>query len=342
MTIARMKTTTLVAKVRGQVVRRARTGGATADVAVLIVSYNTERHLEPCLRSLFGARDRVTQQVIVVDNASTDGSVAMIREKFPQVEVIESGKNLGFAAAVNLAADRADAEFLLLLNPDTLVHDHAIDTLVAFARTKPGLGLYGGRALRRDGSLEPSSCWALPTLWSLAMFATGLSTLAKGNRWLDPESMGDWARDSVREVGMVTGCLLLAPASVWRELGGFDERYFMYGEDADLAIRARAAGYRPTICPDAVIMHDVGKASATRADKLLLSHTGRATLLRTHWRGARREIGLRLLVAGVGLRALLASVGPFLRHQTRAVAWPTVWRERRSWIVGYSPVVRQR
>lgn len=305
---------------------------ASADVAILLVSYNTAPHMEPCLRSLLNARDRVTQQVVVVDNASTDDSVKMIQDRFPDVELIVSEKNLGFGAAVNLAAKRADAEFVLLLNPDTLVLGHAVDTLVTFARNNPGLGLYGGRTVRRDGSLEPSSCWALPTLWSLAMFATGLSTFAKGSPWLDPESMGDWQRDSVREVGMVTGCLLLIPTAVWRELGGFDERYFMYSEDADLAIRARARGYRPTICPDAVIVHDVGKASATRLDKLMLSFTGRATLIRTHWSGLRRTIGLNLLLAGVGMRALLASL---FKNQERAGAWPGLWAARERWSAGF-------
>lgn len=312
-----------------------------ADVAILIVSYNTKRHIESCLRSVFERRAAVRQQVIVVDNASADDSIAMIRETFPEVDVVGSSENLGFARAVNLAARRANAEFLLLLNPDTVILDNAVDTIVEFARSNPGLGLYGGRAVRFDGSLEPSSCWALPTLWSLAMFATGLSTLAKGNRWLDPESMGNWQRDTVREVGMVTGCFLLVPSSVWRELGGFDARYFMYGEDADLATRARVAGYRPTICPDAVIVHEVGKASATKGAKLLLSCTGSATLLRTHWRGPRRAVGLRLFVAGVGLRAMAARLAGVLRKGNRGNAWPEVWKERRRWIAGYPPTAKR-
>lgn len=303
-----------------------------ADVAVLLVSFNTSRHMEPCLRSVLSARNDIAQQIIVVDNASTDDSVQMIRDKFPQVELIVADRNLGFGAAVNLAAKRANAEFVVLLNPDTVVLDHAIEVLVTFARNNPGRGLYGGRTVRRDGSLEPSSCWALPTLWSLAMFATGMSTFAKGSSWFDPESMGTYKRDSVREVGMVTGCLLLMPTAVWGELDGFDERYFMYSEDADLAIRARARGYRPTICPEATIVHDVGKASATRLDKLMLAFTGRATLIRTHWKGLRRTLGLNLLVAGVGVRAALASA---FKKQERAGAWPGLWQARHRWSAGF-------
>jgi GT2 family glycosyltransferase len=297
----------------------------SADVAVLIVSYNTERELVRCLESLRAQRRSVTQQVVVVDNASSDGSVAAVRERFGEVELVASPENLGFARGVNLAATRADADFLLLLNPDTVVLDHAVDELVAFARAHPGHGLYGGRTVRPDGALEPSSCWALPTLWSTLMFVTGLSSLARGSRWLDPESMGGWARDTVREVDVVTGCLMLVPRAAWDQLGGFDERYFMYGEDADLALRARAAGLRPIVCPDAVVVHEVGRASAHRADKLLLLFRGKATLMRCHWRGPRRALGLALLAGGVAARALLA----------RDAAWATLWRQRRTWLRGF-------
>jgi GT2 family glycosyltransferase len=251
--------------------------------------------------------------------------VASVRERFGEVELVASPENLGFARGVNLAAARADADFLLLLNPDTVVLDHAVDELVAFARAHPGHGLYGGRTVRPDGALEPSSCWALPTLWSTLMFVTGLSSLARGSRWLDPESMGGWARDTVREVDVVTGCLMLVPRAVWDELGGFDERYFMYGEDADLALRARAAGLRPIVCPDAVVVHEVGRASAHRADKLLLLFRGKATLMRCHWRGPRRALGLALLAGGVAVRALVA----------RDAAWGTLWRQRRTWLGGF-------
>src|SRR3954451_1524004 len=196
-----------------------------ADVAVLIVSYNTASELVECLESVKAQRLSISQEILVVDNASVDDSVALTRELHPDVQVLASETNLGFAAGVNLAAEQADAEYLLLLNPDTVVQDHAVDKLVAFARANPGHGLYGGRTVRRDGSLEPSSCWGLPTLWSTFTWATGLSSVARGNRILDPEALGAWKRDTVREVGVVTGCLLLIERRVWERLGGFDERY---------------------------------------------------------------------------------------------------------------------
>jgi N-acetylglucosaminyl-diphospho-decaprenol L-rhamnosyltransferase len=305
-----------------------------ADVAVIIISYNTEHLLGECLQTLHDECGALKQQVIVVDNNSRDGSVSMIRSRFRDVELIESRENLGFARAVNLAATRANAEFLLLLNPDTVVLDYAVERLVQFARATPGHGIYGGRTVKRDGTLERSSCWALPTVWSMTCFALGLTTLFRNSPWFDPESMAGWNRDTVREVGIVTGCLLLAPRDAWLALNGLDERYFMYGEDADLAFRARNAGFRPIICPDAYIVHDVGKASATRADKLLLLFRGKATLLREHFPGWRRRFVLLALLAGVGLRAMLARIGP-KSNLPQADGWSRVWCERRDWLQGY-------
>jgi N-acetylglucosaminyl-diphospho-decaprenol L-rhamnosyltransferase len=312
-----------------------------ADVAVLIVSYNTEDLLRESLRSVYEQRGSLRQQVIVVDNGSVDKSVDMVRAEFPEVELIDAKDNLGFARGVNLAATRANAEYLILLNPDTVVLDRALERLVQFARSNPGHGLYGGRALKRDGSLELSSCWALPTVWSMTCFALGLTTVFRHSRWFDPEAMAEWRRDTVREVGIITGCLLLASSDAWRKLDGLDERYFMYGEDADLAFRARQAGFRPVICPEACIVHDVGKASATRAGKLLLLFKGKATLARDHFGGWREQLVLLELLVGVGLRAMLARI---MRRADGAEAdpWGTVWRERRDWIKGYSDLKRPR
>jgi GT2 family glycosyltransferase len=266
-------------------------------------------------------------EVVVLDNASGDGTAEMVAADFPEVRLLALDENLGFAAGCNRAAEAATGEYVLLLNPDTVVHPGALDELVRFARENPQHGLYGGRTLDPDGTVNPGSCWDQPSLWSLVCFATMLSTAFKGSRFFDPEAIGGWKRDTVREVGIVTGCLLLAPREVWRELGGFDTRFFLYGEDADLGARAWAAGYRPAITPDAVITHEIGVSSASRPDKLVLLFRGKTTLLRKHWSPLRRTLGLGLLLAGVGIRALLA----------RKSAWPAVWVARGSWIDGYAP-----
>ena len=307
-----------------------------ADVAIVIVTYNSEAQIAACLESVFGERKQVVQQVIVVDNESQDNTVEVVRHLFPQVDLILPGENLGFAKGVNLGVKYSDAEYVLLLNPDTKILDSAVDVIVNFARSNPVHGLYGGRSFKLDGSLEPSSCWGKPTLWSMALFAFGITTLAPRNRWLDPESLGGWQRDSVREVGVITGCFLLSSSKVWQELEGLDERYFMYGEDVDLAFRARRRGYRPIICPDARLIHEGGQSSETPVHKLILLYRGKASLVRSHWTGVSRSLGLFLLVSGTGLRAMLISLISLVRAPQAAGRWQTLWKKRNEWSRGYA------
>jgi len=306
-----------------------------ADVAIVIVSYNSEDHIGACLDSVFAQRKAVQQQVIVVDNDSRDGTVEFIRSNYPDVELILPGKNLGFAKGVNLGVQHANAEYVLLLNPDTIILENAVDVIVDFARENPRYGLYGGRTQGEDGTLEPASCWGRPTLWSMTLFAFGLTTLAPRNRWLDPESLGNWQRDTIREVGVITGCFLLTPLAVWNQLGGLDERYFMYGEDADFAMRAYETGYRPVICPYAKLMHEGGACSDTPVHKTLLLYRGKASLVRTHWSGAAQWLGLFFLSTGTGVRAAISKLRSTPGRNDAAARWQTLWRERKQWIRGY-------
>ncbi|HET9052117.1 MAG TPA: glycosyltransferase family 2 protein, partial [Candidatus Dormibacteraeota bacterium] len=307
-----------------------------ADVTIVVVAYNTEDWCRACLRSVFDETRGVDFEVVVVDNASADGTVAMIRREFPAVRLIAETENTGFARAVNRAAATSTGRHLLLLNPDCIVQGGALQRLVTFADAHPGHGVYGGRTLRTDGALEPSSCWGAQSPWSLFCFATGLSTVMRGSRLFDPESLGGWRRDSVREVGVVTGCLLLVPRTVWDSLGGFDPDFFMYGEDADLCIRAARRGWRPVITPAATVTHATGQSSP-RPERVVLVMKSRATLLRKHWQQPRRGFGLAMLLAGVSLRAAGSAALEALsgRAHPHQATWRRVWRARRDWFAGF-------
>lgn len=312
------------------------------DVSVLIVSYRCREEVLECLASIAQGARQTTVETIVLDNASADGTVEAIRAQFPEVTLIAEDSNLGFAAGVNRASEEAHGDFLLLLNPDTTVHPDAIDNLVVFARSHPQHGLVGGRTVNPDGSTHPGSCWGKPTLWSTFCFATMLSTLFKRSALFDPESLGRWERDSIREVDVITGCLLLVPTTLWRELGGFDRRFFMYGEDVDLALRARAAGYRPAITPDAVITHAIGISSSSRPEKFHLVLQAKITIMEKYWSSSRTAIGKALLIMGVGTRALMATAagrsrgGPGGEGGAGPDTWRVLWRTRTQWLQGFA------
>ena len=300
------------------------------DVSVVIVSYRVPALLRACLASVQRETHGCTYEVIVVENASGDESAEMVRSEFPDVRLLALDENIGFAAGSNLGAQAAEGDYVLLLNPDTELVGDTLTALLAYARDHPDAGLIGGRTLNPAGELDPGSCWGAQSLWSLVCFASGASSLLKSSPLFNPESLGGWSRDTPREVDIVTGCLCLSPRAVWDELGGFDETFFMYGEDADLAARALKAGYHPAITPDAVIVHYVG-ASSLSVEKREMTLRCRVALVRKHWSPKRAEVGVVLLQAGTGLRALGASVA-----RSSGSTWPAVWRRRREWRGGYA------
>ncbi|MDY7106584.1 MAG: glycosyltransferase family 2 protein [Actinomycetota bacterium] len=305
------------------------------DVSVVIVSYRSADVLEPCLRSVCAAMAGLDGEIIVVDNASPDDSRA-VAAAMPGVRVLGLDDNLGFGPAVNRGAAASAGRHLVLVNPDAEIGPDALVELIRFADEHPAHGIYGGRARTPDGSADPRSCFGLPSPWSMFCFATGLSSAFRRSPVFDPTSLGRWPRDTVREVGAVSGCLLLAPRRAWDELGGFDEDYFLYGEDIDLGARAWEAGLRPVVVPGAEVVHRVGASTPDGVERTVRLLTGRATYLRKRWHGTARVWGRAMLVVGVAGRAGAEAVLAALGGPDRGDRWRRVWRRRRTWMAGYA------
>jgi GT2 family glycosyltransferase len=309
---------------------------ATIDISIIVVSYNTKEMTLACLRSVYEQTKNVSFELIVVDNDSKDGSALAVKVQFPDCILIVSKENLGFARANNLAALQAKGKYLLLLNPDTVVLDGAIDKLHAFARKNPVNLVYGGRTLYGDHSLNPTSCWRRPTLWSLFCYATGLASIFRKSRLFDSESYGVWQRDSVRRVDIVTGCLLMIKKSFWDHLGGFDPQFFMYGEDADLCLRAIKEGAKPIITPDATIIHYCGASEKVRSDKMIRLFRAKEQLIRRHWNPKASRVGLALLRGSVLSRTVACQLITLFmpsRANENAESWKEIWRRRKEWQV---------
>lgn len=304
------------------------------DVSVIIISYNTREMTLACLHSIYEQTKEILFELIVVDNDSNDNSAQVIAENYPDLNLIVSKENLGFAQANNLAAEKAKGEFLLLLNPDTVVLGGAIQKLHSFARKRPGNRVYGGRTLYGDYSLNPTSCWKQPTLWSLFCYATGLTSIFRRNILFDPESYGTWQRGRVREVDIVTGCFLMIEKKIWDQLGGFDPQFFMYGEDADLCLRAIEAGAKPVITPEATIIHYGGASEPVRAAKMIRLFRAKEQLIIRHWSPIAAQTGLALLRFSVLSRMVACNLLNFFdakRLNNNAESWKEIWRRRKEW-----------
>lgn len=312
--------------------------GPAVVLSIIIVSYNTCRLTRDCLDSVLRERPCVPHEVVVVDNASSDGSASMIADHPLQPRLIASPENLGFARANNLAAREARGRYLLLLNPDTVVLDRAIDRLLDFALARPDAGIWGGRTLFTDGSLNPKSCWRRMTVWSLLCRACGLATLCPASGFCNSEAYGGWLRDSQRNVDIVSGCFLLIGRPLWAQLAGFDAQFFMYGEDADLCLRARRLGARPCVTPDATIIHYAGASEPTRAGKMEKLLAAKATLIHRHWHPLLAPLGITLLALWPLSRWLALGALerlPIAGKDGRGRVWADIWQRRRAWIGGY-------
>jgi hypothetical protein len=309
-------------------------GPDSTDLTVIIVSYNTREMTLKCLETLYATTRATRFRTVVLDNCSTDGSADAVAAAFPQIELIRSPENLGFARANNQVAAAATTEWLLLLNPDTEVHEGAVDNLLAFARANPKAGITGGRTVYPDGSLNPSSCWNRITPWSAFCFATGLTAAFGKYTLFNPEGMGSWGRDTVRHVDIVQGCFLMIRRALWAELEGFDLRYYMYGEEADLCLRAARLGYRPMISPDAEIMHIQGASSPKRANKYAMIAKARVTLIRDHWSPALVPLGVGLMWSWAGGRHLVTRLVGLSKKEV-GQRWAHVWNTRKDWLPGY-------
>ncbi|GII89098.1 hypothetical protein Ssi03_70880 [Sphaerisporangium siamense] len=307
-------------------------------LSVIIVTYRSAGYIARCLAAVELATKTLDAEVVVVDNNSPDDTVEVVRAAAPWARVVARNENGGFAEGCVAGAEVATGRHLVFVNPDAEVRPEAFTELLACAARHPRAGIVGGRCVTGEGDNDPRSWWGRPTLWSVLCFATGLSTAFPGSRLLDPESPVMWTGE--RRVPIVTGALMLVDRALWDRVGGFDTRIFMYGEDADLCLRARAAGYRPMVTDRAVFVHPGGLSSSS-LNKLVLLFTGKITVVRRHFPRGLRGLGAFLLLFGVWLRGTLSrrvsspDAGRQGRPTARGGDWAELWARRATWSGGW-------
>lgn len=233
------------------------------QLSIVILCWNDLKVIGDCLRTIYAGTHTTNFEVIVSDNGSTDGSVEFIRSNFPQVRVLENGRNLRFSKGNNVGIRECTGDLILILNPDTLIHDGALDRFVEFADQHPEAGAFGCRALWPDGSYQ-GGAWRFPTIWRLWMQALYLWPLGYFSDVFAADKYLGWRGDTEREIDWMAGFCLLVRAKLLKSLGGFDERFYYYCEDLDLCHRIRKAGYKILYTPNAVITHLMGMSSAKR------------------------------------------------------------------------------
>ncbi|MCX7670776.1 MAG: glycosyltransferase family 2 protein [Anaerolineae bacterium] len=234
------------------------------DLSVIIVSWNVRDLLRACLQSLEASGKRpgsAVLEVIVVDNASADGSAAMVAAEFPQVRLIANAGNRGFTGGNNQGIAAARGRYILFLNPDTVVVGDALAQMIAYLEAHDDVGVVGPQLRYGDGRWQ-SSCRRFPTLWSALFESTPLAWHWPDNPWARRYRMEDRTpTEQEIEVDWLVGAALMTRRAVLDQVGGFDEGYFMYSEELDWCRRVKAAGWRIVYLPTAQIVHYEGKSS---------------------------------------------------------------------------------
>jgi GT2 family glycosyltransferase len=282
------------------------------DMAIVLVCWNNKDYLEPCLKSLYEGGLQSSFDVVAVDNGSTDGSQEMLREKFPQVLIIQNDKNVGLGRASNQGIEKTEGRYVLLLNNDTLVNGPSLDAMVEFMDGSPETGAVGGRMLNPDGSFQAAEA-RFPSLHEEFLIATRLGALVWPNY---PDTTYSQATKKVDWLG--SACLLLRRAAL-DQVGLLDERYFIYGDEADLQFRLKKAGWLVYYLPEATTIHYGGR-SMDRWRRRKMVYRGKMLFFRKHYGGIRTGL-LRTMFAVLSVFKLLiwgiASAFPALRERAK-------------------------
>lgn len=280
------------------------------DVSVVVVTYDALPWLERCLESVCG------EEVVVVDNGSSDGTVDVVRERFPEVVLLER-ENRGLAAGWNAGIEAASGRWLLLLNADAWLTEGSLERLLAFGDSRPDAGMVGPRLLNLDGTLQ-RSVRGFPTLWRLATEYLFLRKLAPRSRLLNGFYAGGFGHDEVREAEFVMGACMLVRRDAIEQVGPLDESFFLFSEETDWAYRFRRAGWKVLFFPGAECVH-VGGAS--HGGRLFRENVrGHLRFLAKHRGEPYAERARRLLRTATLLRGVLFR-GERGRMYRDAAAW---------------------
>ncbi len=303
-------------------------------LSIVIICWNDWKVIEDCLRSILDRTRRIEYEVIVSDNGSTDGSVERIRAHFPAVRILENKANLGFAKANNAGIRKAQGEYVLILNPDTIVHDGSLERWLDFADRHPEAGAFGCRVLNPDGSYSRSAR-PFPTVRRSLISALWLRPLAYFGGVFESEEYEGWKGDSEREVDWQSGCCLMLRRDVLLQLGGFDEQFFYHYEEVDLCRRVWSAGYSIRFTPDASITHLGGQSVRRFPLRFVLeTNRNRYKYFYKHFgkKGAiqcRRVVLTHLAARRIGY-GLAYKIGPndLLKNRLEAYRIATDWNRR--------------
>jgi len=278
------------------------------DLSIIIVNYNVKEFIQNLLHSIFKAGCNLKYAIIIIDNASEDGSAEFIKEKFPNVNLIINNKNIGFGKANNIGLSVAKGEYILLVNPDTLIREDTLEKMISFFETNPDAGLAGCKILNPDGSLQLACRRSFPGPWTSFCKVTGLSTLFPNSRLFARYNLTYLDENKTHEVDAISGSFMMMKREVYEKVGGFDEQFFMYGEDLDLCYRIQKSGWKVYYTPDTQIIHYKGESTKRSSlDDTKIFYDAMNLFVKKHLSSS--FLVESILTAAIGFRKFFAFLG---------------------------------
>ena len=278
------------------------------DLSVIIINYNTKGLLESAIRSVLNSQTNYKIEILVPDNGSVDGSQAMVKEKFPEVSLIENNANLGFSKGNNVAIKQAVGRYILLLNSDTEVRTDTLDLSISYMDERENVGAMGCKVMLPNGELDKACRRKFPNPWNSFLRLFGFKKISDYNI--------NTPIDQETEVDAVMGAYMMVPKSVIDKVGMLDEEYFMYGEDLDWCWRIKEAGYKIMYYPAAEITHyKYGSSKLVPFKMIRMAHNAMKIFYRKHYAKQYPWIFNQLVFLGINLRMLLVLVVNLLRNK---------------------------
>ncbi len=323
----------------------------SCDISIIIVSYNVKDFLQQCLRSIREASQNLNVEIFIVDNRSVDGTPDMIRKTYPGVHLIANSDNLGFGKANNQALKTARGKYILFLNPDTIIREDTLDIMFRFMEENPHTALAGCKILNADGSLQLACRRSFPRPSVAIPKMLGLSALFPGNRYLAKYNLTYKDPDESYTVDAVSGSFMFCRKDIILELNGFDERFFMYGEDLDLCYRVQEKGFNVSYVPDTTIVHYKGESSKSAPfDSLITFYKAMDQFVRKHFSPGNWLLSILILRLGIILHLVFKFIAGII-YQLRAPLLDTLlivlahalalvirFRDP-SWFFKYQPII---
>jgi len=291
-------------------------------LTIIIVSYNVSHFLEQCIKSVIKASHYLNVDIIVVDNCSEDDSVSMIRNRFPEVKLIVNPDNKGFSKANNQAIRQSDSDYVLLLNPDTVLEESTLIHTLGFMETHADAGGLGIRMIDGQGYFLPESKRGLPTPWASFCKMSHLSQLFPRSAFFNRYHAGHLSENKTNKIEVLAGAFMLLRRKVLDEIGLLDEDFFMYGEDIDLSFRITKAGYFNYYFPDASMIHYKGESTRKSSlNYVRLFYGAMLIFARKHFAGKNERLLSLVILPGVYFRASIAMIYNMLNSLAHSSFW---------------------